>query len=121
MAEKINYSSSSLLDIVFEKDVKGYNAYQVDSLLDEVIADYAYYEKFRLEAVAYIRDLETLVTDLKEKNKKLEIENSQYKKRFEGLDDFSSPINKSNIDLLKRIKELESALYRHGIDPTKIK
>ena len=45
MEKEVKFNSESLLDIKFEKDVKGYNPLEVDKTLDEVIKDYKVYEE----------------------------------------------------------------------------
>ncbi len=120
MSDKINYTSESLLDLVFAKNVKGYDSDQVDTVLDEVIEDYAYYEKFRREATPYIVKLEKRVTELKEQVRNLEVELARYKNRLEGIKE-NANVSSENIDLLKRITSLEQELYRRGVDPSRIK
>ena len=46
MAVKLNYCADDLLNLKFKKNVKGYDAYHVDSTLDKVISDLRYYENF---------------------------------------------------------------------------
>ena len=41
----MNYNSKTLLDVKFSKNVKGYDALEVDETLDQVIEDYHFYEK----------------------------------------------------------------------------
>lgn len=120
MAGKLNHTSEELLDLVFKKNVKGYDADQVDMVLDQIIEDYAYYEKFRSEAAPYIVELEKKNRTLGEEVKRLEMVNAQYKNRLDGIKD-NAQVSTSNIEYLNRINKLEKELYKHGVDPTRIK
>ena len=122
MALKLNYSSKSLLDVKFTKNVKGYDPYQVDQALDKAIEDYDAYEKYHKESSDYIRELESSTHELKDRVHELEIEVAKLQNRSRDLNkDADAGVNQSNIELLKRISQLEKALYQKGVDPTKIK
>ncbi len=120
MGKGLNYNSKTLYDVQFQKNVKGYDSLEVDTLLDKVIEDYEYYEKFKKDAKPYIVNLEKKLTEYKKRISDLELEVAKYKKRLDGINENASA-SKSNIDLLKRIKALESALFQKGVDPLKIK
>lgn len=120
MARTLHYSSKSLLDVQFTADLKGYDAFQVDKVLDDVIDDLKYYEKYYDDSKNYIRQLETEVQKLKEEKKRYELEIGALKNRFQGIKT-NQNLNDSNIDLIRRISKLEDALYKKGVDPTTIK
>ncbi|MCQ2793324.1 MAG: DivIVA domain-containing protein [Bacilli bacterium] len=120
MAGKINFNSITLCDLKFAKNVKGYDAYQVDVALDRVIDDYHFYENFYKEAKDYIAKLESDVKKLRDETRKKDIEIARINKRIEGIKDKTN-VSSENIDLLQRINALEKALYAKGIDPTKIR
>ncbi len=120
MARTLHYSSKSLLDVQFTADLKGYDAFQVDKVLDDVIDDLKYYEKYYDDSKNYIRQLETEVQKLKEEKKRYELEIGALKNRLQGIKT-SQNLNDSNIDLIRRISKLEDALYKKGVDPTTIK
>lgn len=122
MALKLNYSAKSLLDVKFTKNVKGYDPYQVDKALDKAIEDYDSYEKYHKESAEYIRKLETDVQKLKDTVRNQEVEIARLNNRSRDLNaDGNANVNSNNIDLLRRISQLEKALYQKGVDPTKIK
>lgn len=120
MAKKINFDSNTLLNLKFSKNVKGYDAFQVDSSLDKVVDDYRFYESFYKEAKDYIAELEGNIKKLKDDARKKDVEIAKYQKRLEGIKDKTN-VTSENIDLLQRINALEKALYSRGIDPNKIK
>lgn len=122
MADKFIFTSESILDIKFTKDVKGYDAYQVDQTLDKIIIDYKVYERRNKEMSDYIRQLETDTQKQIDEINGLKVENARLNNRLKGLNQESDiQTNRNNIDLLKRIRTLETFLYKKGIDPTKIK
>lgn len=122
MAIKLNYSAKSLLDVKFTKNVKGYDPYQVDKALDKAIEDYESYEAYHKESAEYIRQLETDVQKLKDTVRNQEVEIARLTNRSKDLNaDGNASVNSNNIDLLRRISQLEKALYQKGVDPTKIK
>ena len=115
----MNYNSKTLLDVKFSKNVKGYDALEVDQTLDLVIDDYDDYEKQLALDKKSIDKLKKEVADLKEQVRKLEVDNKKLKKTVDSIP--SGPqVNKANIDLLTRISKLEAALYKKGVDPKKI-
>lgn len=117
MRKEAKYSSESLLNIKFEKDVKGYNPLQVDQTLDEVIEDYKNYET---EIASLSNELAKLTKELevlKTKNKNLEVELVNCKADLKAV---PKGTNQDNVTLLKRIDALERALYKKGVDPKKI-
>ncbi len=120
MAGKVNFNSNSLFDVKFAKNVKGYDAYQVDMTLDKVLDDYRFYESFYQEAKTYIAKLESDIKKLNDESRKKDIEIARIKKRIEGIKD-NTNVSSENIDLLQRINALERVLYSKGIDPTKIR
>ncbi|MCR5332613.1 MAG: DivIVA domain-containing protein [Bacilli bacterium] len=120
MPTKIQFNSESLLNLKFDKNVKGYDAYQVDVALDRVILDYRFYESFYREAKEYIAKLEKDVKRLADEGRKKDVELAKYKNRFDGIKDDSN-VSKENLSLLRRIDKLERELYAHGVDPNKIK
>ena len=115
----MNYNSKSLLDVKFKKNVKGYDAYQVDSTLDQVIDDYKFYEKTLEENRQTISSLESQNKALKEKLRQSEILAKKLQKAVDAIPD-SPDVTKSNIVYLQRIADLEKALYKRGVDPKKI-
>ena len=119
MAHILNYSSKSLLDVKFGPNHKGYDALEVDKVLDQVIADYHFYEKFYNDSKEYIQKLESDIKALNEKIHQKEMEVANVKNKYSGLKPGQN-INDSNINYLKRISKLEEALYRKGVDPSKI-
>lgn len=119
MAHTLNYSSKSLLDVKFEPDRKGYDALQVDKVIDQIINDYEFFEKFYRDSKGYIQKLESNIKDLNVKIHAQEMEVASIKNKYAGLKPDQN-VNGSNINDLKRISKLEDALYRKGVDPTKI-
>ena len=119
MAHTLNYSSKSLLDVKFEPDHKGYDALAVDQVLDQIIEDLKFYEKYYNDSRNYIRKLESEIQNLKDKIREQELEVAKVKNKFSGLKP-GQQVNETNIDYLKRISKLEEALYKKGVDPETI-
>ena len=115
----MNYNSKTLLDVKFSKNVKGYDALEVDQTLDMVIEDYDDYEKQLSLDKASIEKLNQEISDLKAAIRKLEVDNKKLKKTVDSIPE-GPEVNKSNINLLSRISKLEAALYKKGVDPKKI-
>lgn len=115
----MNYNSKTLLDVKFSKNVKGYDALEVDQTLDMVIEDYDDYEKQLSLDKASIEKLNQEISDLKATIRKLEVDNKKLKKTVDSIPE-GPEVNKSNINLLSRISKLEAALYKKGVDPKKI-
>lgn len=120
MAGKLNFNSQTLYDLQFTKNVKGYDAYQVDVALDKVLNDYRFYEKFYLEAKDYIAKLESDIKKYTDEIRQKDVELARISKRIDGIKD-SSNVSTENMQLLQKIALLERELYRRGVDPTKIK
>ena len=120
MPTKIHYTSETLLNQKFEKNVKGYDAYQVDVTLDRVLSDYRFYENFYLEAKDYIAKLEREVKKLQDEARVKDVELAKLKNRFDGIKN-NTKAGGDNIALLQRIDKLERELYARGVDPEKIK
>ena len=120
MAVKLNYCADDLLNLKFKKNVKGYDAYHVDSTLDKVISDLRYYENFYKEAKDYIAELESKFKTLRDKNSELEVQISGMKKTIEAIKN-KKGANFDNIQLYEKIDKYERYLFKMGVDPTKIK
>ncbi len=120
MAHTLNYSSKSLLDVKFEPGHKGYDALEVDQVLDQLIEDLKFYEKYYNDSKNYIRKLESEVQKLKDKIHAQEMEVASVKNKYSGIKPGQN-VSENNIELLKRISKLEEALYKKGVDPETIR
>lgn len=120
MAHTLNYSSKSLLNVKFEPNHKGYDALEVDQVLDQLIDDLKFYEKYYNDSRNYIRKLESEVQTLKDKIRDKEMEVANIKNRYSGIKP-GQEVTEGNINYLKRISKLEEALYKKGVDPETIK
>ena len=117
MADKINYTPETILNVKFTPDKKGYNPLEVDKTLDAIIADYKVFERLINEAT----DLNAkLNEELKNKSKKLnelEIENVKLKKSIQALP--KDGITQDNYQLMRKVQAYERALFKKGINPQK--
>lgn len=119
MKEKKITSPEDILKVHFSATLKGYAPLEVDTYLD-AIYDYvfalnrelkkAHHESEKIEKLLEtnfqrIKGLELEVISLKTKLAKVE----------EGVGDASG-----NLELLQRIRKLEEALFKAGIDPKKV-
>ena len=120
MANKLNFTSKTLLEYTFEKNVRGYNAYQVDSVLDKVIEDLVYYETSMKYLNSKCEKLSTKCVNLEVKVNSLELENAKLQNQRPSLKNDKN-VSRENVNLLKRIDALEKALYQRGVDPSRIK
>ena len=117
--ETIKLNAEKILKQVFTPDVKGYDADQVDTFLDQVKEDYQVFESYVAKSRKYIVDLETQLKRCRDQLSTLEVENARMAQRLEGIKD-SDNVSSGNIDLLQRIDRLERELFRLGADPRKI-
>ena len=94
-------TAKEILDKDFKIDARGYRPQEVDQFLDLVIKDYVDFETTTKRLVTEIRSLESdnakLKAELRNLKSALEIANSN-----KGV---------TNVDLLKRISDLEKVVY----------
>ncbi len=105
--EKIYLTPQDILNKDFKRDTMGYRPQEVDKYLDMVIRDYT-------EFIAIIKRLQTENAQLSSDNEKLKTEYMRLKNIVDSAKS-STPgvVNGSynNVDLLKRISNLEKTVY----------
>lgn len=101
MGDKIVLTPQEILDKEFKIDARGYRLQEVDQFLDIVIKDY---QEFISIIKRYESDCRTILND----NARLKNEVRDLKSK---LDIVSSNKDVTNIDIIKRISELEKVVY----------
>ncbi len=103
--EKIVLSPSEIYEKEFKIDARGYRPQEVDNYLDIIIRDYT-------EFKTIIRSQEKEIRELTEDNTRLQNEIRKLKNILETQESSSGrSANVSNIDLLRRISQLEKIVY----------
>lgn len=122
MSHKNGITSADILEKKFRANVKGYDAEEVDAFLDRVIETMVRYESFTKNDLPRLEKAGTQLDKLTKRNQELEVELAILKDKFAGLaENDTLSVNQNNLELHKRIGQLEKALYQLGQDPTKIK
>jgi DivIVA domain-containing protein len=100
--DEITLTPQELLEKEFKIDTRGYRPQEVDRFLDVIINDYT---KF----VSIIKKLENENKDIIEENMRLKHELRNTKDKLEIVK--SSGKEVTNIDLLRRISQLEKVIF----------
>ncbi len=130
---KLKKNASEILSHKFECQKHGYDCYEVDTFLDDVCSDYVAMEQEIKKDQKQIEVLQEKLDKSESENHDLDVENQrlngkiselelQYavlSQKFKDVPD-GVDVSMANIDLLKRISNLEQALYKLGKDPSKI-
>ena len=98
----ISLTPQDILEKDFKIDTRGYRLQEVDKYLDQIIKDY----------VEFI----SIIKELKSENKELVQENNNLKHELRNLKANIDIVKKSekeitNVDILRRISQLEKFLY----------
>lgn len=120
MKIKLFLSSEEILNHTFAAVPKGYDPLDVDEYLDHILADYRTVEKNVLIQKEELEALNKRVEQLTAGIKRLEVENTTLKQKFSNIKPTDN-VTTDNINLIKRINQLELFLYHQGIDPKTIK
>ena len=101
----INLTPEEILNKEFKIDTRGYRLKEVDQFLDEIIADYQTFNKIILDLQKEKEDQVEVILNLKQEIRDLKttVEIS----RSASKDD----IGGSNLDVLKRLSNLEKAVF----------
>lgn len=108
MTHKIQLSPKKIVNKQFQIDFKGYNAEEVDYFLDIVVNDYENFAAMLNESYTQIDKLQKVNDELRQKVNQLEKEKMIQNDQLKSMEDNLS----TNIDLLKRISNLEKAVYK---------
>ncbi len=106
-SEKLFLTPQEILEKEFHRDTNGYRMQEVDKFLDMVIRDYTEFEHV-------IKKLQNDNKALSEDNAKLKAEYRKLKGIIDSANDSANGSGKpsfSNLDLLKRISNLEKVVY----------
>lgn len=101
---EIKLTPEDILNKEFKFDAKGYRPKEVDEYLDNVIDDYN-------EFIRLVKRLERDNRELREENGKLEALNRKLKSELEAQGEKSNKFSSNNVDLLRRLSNLEKAVY----------
>ncbi len=101
--DRITLTMQDILEKEFKIDARGYRPQEVDKYLDMIIRDYTEYNNI-------IKNLKGQINDLTSDNYTLKQEIRALKEKLETQED-SSNKQVTNIDLLKRISNLEKIVY----------
>ena len=101
----INLTPEEILNKEFRIDTRGYRLKEVDQFLDEIIADYQTFDKIILDLQKEKEEQTEIILNLKQEIRDLkttvEITRSASKEEM----------GTSNLDILKRISNLEKAVF----------
>ena len=102
--EKLFLTTQEILDKEFKMDAKGYRPQEVDKFLDMVIRDYTEFinkiNRLQQENKALENDKATLIS-----------ENRKLRSIIDSAKDGANGTNYNNVDLLRRISNLEKVVY----------
>ncbi len=99
--DRLYLTPQEILEKEFKIDARGYRPQEVDKFLDMVIRDYTEYANI-------VKNLEKNIKDLTDDNIKLKQEIRRLK---ENVSSETPSRSISNVDLLKRISQLEKIVY----------
>ena len=102
-SDKIYLTPQEILDKEFKIDARGYRPQEVDKYLDMVIRDYT-------EFINIIKRSEREIKDLREDNAKLKAEIRSLREQLVA-NESSNEGNVNNVDLLRRISQLEKVVF----------
>lgn len=102
-ADKIVLSPGEILDKEFKIDARGYRPQEVDKFLDLVINDYN-------EFITLVKRLKKEIAIISDENTKLKNELRRIKANIEAANETGTG-NVSNVDLLRRLSQLEKVVY----------
>ena len=103
--EKILLTAQDILNKDFKIDARGYRPQEVDKYLDMIMADYT-------EFTAIIKRQEKEIRALTEDNIKLKQEYHKLRSRLDAAsEDTGSRQAVNNVDLLRRISQLEKIVF----------
>ena len=102
--ERITLTPQELLDKEFKIDARGYRPQEVDKFLDLVINDYN-------EFITELKRLKKELAYANDENQKLKNELRRLKANIEAAESNGSNSSVSNIDLLRRLSQLEKVVY----------
>ena len=105
--EQFNLSSKEILEKDFKIDTRGYRLKEVDQYLDLIIGDYETFFKILAEKDNEKEELLNEIKSLKQevRNLKTSLEIAK------SIDDDESGKNVSNVDIIKRLSQLEKIVY----------
>lgn len=105
IGERIYLNPQEILEKEFKIDARGYRPQEVDKFLDMVIRDYTEY-------ISIIKKYEKDIKDLTDDNIKLKQEIRRLREELETRSSSEiSHANITNLDLLKRISQLEKVVF----------
>lgn len=102
--ERITLTPQEILDKEFKIDARGYRPQEVDKFLDLVINDYN-------EFITELKRLKKELAYVNDENTKLKNELRRLKANIEAAESNGSNNSVSNIDLLRRLSQLEKVVY----------
>ena len=102
--EKIILTPQDILDKEFKIDARGFRPQEVDKFLDLIINDYN-------EFITENKALKKEIAFLNDENEKLKNELRRIKANIEAAEGSSNGSPVSNIDLLRRLSQLEKVVY----------
>lgn len=101
LEEKIYLTTKDILEKEFKIDTRGYRPQEVDKFLDIIISDYTEYNKI-------IKRLDTELRTIMTENERLKKEVRELRSQIEMA---SNAKGVTNVDILKRLSELEKIVY----------
>ena len=104
LSEKIVLSPEEIYEKEFKVDARGYRPQEVDNFLDLIIKDYS-------EFINLIRGYERELQSMSEENSKLKGQIRKLETELEAQESSSNSSNINNVDLLRRISQLEKIVY----------
>lgn len=99
---RISLTEKDILEKEFKMDTRGYRLKEVDQFLDEIIGDYESFNTIIKELLKEKEDLQTEILNLKQEIRRLSVEK-----------EVTQPLEKevTNIDLIRRVSNLEKAVF----------
>ena len=105
--EQFNLSSKDILEKEFKIDTRGYRLKEVDQFLDLIISDYETFFKILKDKDKEKEELLDEIMSLKQENRNLKTSLEIAK----TSEDDESGKGSSNVDIMKRLSQLEKIVY----------
>lgn len=108
--EQFNLTPKDILEKEFKIDTRGYRLKEVDQFLDLIIGDYEQFFKILKSCEQEKEELLDEIMKLKQENRNLKT-SIEIAKASEGDDASGSVRNISNVDVIRRLSQLEKIVY----------